>query len=53
MILVQDFHDLFRLGAFSESGEAAQVEINHGQLAPVGFERIVGFATHNQFGELW
>src|SRR5262249_4030256 len=42
VILVKNVHDLFGLGGFRESGETAQVKVNHGEVAAVSFQRIVG-----------
>ena len=52
VVLAQHAHDLLGLGGLGEGGEAAQVEEDHGDLAPVGLERIVGAAGHDQLGEL-
>ena len=45
-------HHLFRLGGLGEGGEAAQVEEDDGDLAPMALERIVGAAGDDQLGEL-
>ena len=52
MVLAQHAHDLLGLGGLGEGGEAAEVEEHHGHLAPVGLERVLGAAGHDQLGEL-
>ena len=52
VVLAEHAHDLLRLGGLREGGEAAQVEEDDGHLAPMGLERILGAAGHDQLGEL-
>ena len=51
MVMAQKIHDLFRFCAVGESREAAQIEKNNGDLAPVGSEQIV-ILIKDSFGDL-
>ena len=48
----QHAHHLLGLGGLGERGEAAQVEEDDGDLAPVALERVLGAAGDDQLGEL-
>jgi hypothetical protein len=52
VVLAQHGHDLFGLRRLREGGEAAQVEENHGDVAAVALEGILGAAGDDGFGEL-
>ena len=52
MIFAKHPHDFLRLRGFGEGGEAAQVQEDDGDFAPVGLERIFGAAGDDQLGEL-
>ena len=45
-------HHVLGIGGLGERGEAAQVEEDDGDLAPVALQRIVGAAGDDQLGEL-
>jgi len=47
----QHAHDLLRLRGLGERGEAAQVEEDDDDLAPVALERIVGAPVDDRLGE--
>ena len=48
VILAQDAHDLLGLGRLGEGREPAEVEEDHGDLAAVALQRILGHAAHDQ-----
>ena len=52
VVFAEDAHDFLGLGGLRERGEAAEVEEHDRDLAPVGLERIVGAAGHDELGEL-
>ena len=52
VIFVQNLHDLFWLRGFGKCGEAAQIQINHRQLAAMSLQWVVGRAVDNQFRDL-
>ena len=52
VVFAEDGHHVFRIGGLGERGEAAQVEEDDGDLAPVALQRIVGAAGDDQLGEL-
>src|SRR5712692_11363528 len=52
VVLAQHRHDFLGLGGLGKSREAAEVEEDHGDLAPVAFERILRAAGDDHLGEL-
>ena len=52
VILAQHRHQLLGLGRLGERGEAPEVEEHDDDLAPVGLQRVLGAAGHDQLGEL-
>ena len=52
VVLAEDAHHLFGLRGLRESGKTSQVEEDHGDLAPVGLERIVRAPGHDELCEL-
>ena len=52
VVLGEQAHQLLGLGRLRERGEPAQVEEDHGDLAPVAPERVLGAPGHDQLGEL-
>ena len=52
MVFAEHGHHVFGIGGLGERGEAAQVEEDDGDLAPVALQRIVGAAGDDQLGEL-
>ena len=52
VVFAEDGHHFLGIGGLGERGEAAQVEEDDGDLAPVALERIIGAAGDDQLGEL-
>ena len=52
MVFTEDAHHLLGIGGFGKGGEAAQVQKNDGNLAPVAFQRIIGATGDDQIGQL-
>ena len=52
MVFAQHPHDLLGLRRLGEGGESPQVEEDHGDLAPVALERVVGAPADDRLGEL-
>ena len=52
VVLAEHRHHLLRIGGLGERGEAAQVEEDDGDLAPVALQRILGAAGDDEVGEL-
>ena len=52
VVFAEHRHHVFRIGGLGERGEAAQVEEDDRDLAPVALQRIVGAAGDDQLGEL-
>ena len=52
VVFAEHAHHLLGIGGLGERGEAAQVEEDDGDLAPVALQRIVGAAGDDQLGEL-
>src|SRR5881275_2530294 len=52
VVLPQHPHDLLGLGGLGERGEPAEVEEDHGHLAAMALEGVLGVAAHDQLGEL-
>ena len=52
MIVAQQRHHVFRVRAFGEAGEAAQVAEQRGDLPAVAFKLLLGPGRHDQIGDL-
>ena len=52
VILAQHGHDLLGLRGLGEGREAAKIEEDHGDLAPVALQGILGASGHDHLGEL-
>ena len=52
VVLAERAHQLLGLGGLGERGEAAQVEEDDDDLAPVALQRVLGAAGDDQLGEL-
>jgi hypothetical protein len=52
MVVAQERHDVFRVCAFGESGEAAQIAEKRGYLAAMTFELLLGTGRNDQISHL-
>ena len=52
VVVAQQGHHVFRVGAFSEPGEAAQVAEERGNLSAMAFQLLLAPRRHNQISHL-
>ena len=52
VVLAEHAHHHFRLGGLGEGSEAAEIEEHHGDLPPMGQQRIVRSPGDDKLGEL-
>ena len=52
MVVAQQRHHVFCVGAFGEAGETAQVTEERGNLSPMAFELLLGSRSDDQIGYL-